>query len=91
MSETTSNPIEFGEPLPVPEHAWSRLTRKVCGGYSHTDWAVVDGAGEIVPNSALEHNRFVVIENAYDCVLLACVRHPTTGELCLVHCYEENK
>lgn len=54
-----------------------QLLRNVRGSYTHTEWAVVNDEGEIMPKSEIFGGAWVVIENAYDSVILRVERDCT--------------
>lgn len=70
--------------------AHSVLTRHVCGSYSHTDWAVVDGAGQRCEDGVIDEGRFIVVENAYDATILWITKDPNNpNNLILTQCKVE--
>ena len=54
-----------------------QLLRNVRGTYTHTEWAVVNDEGEVLPKSEIFGGAWIVMDNAYDYVILRVERDCT--------------
>lgn len=78
------------ETIAMSREAMGVLLRHVRGSYSHTEWAVVDGAGQRCADARLIPGRFLVVENAYDATILYMAPDPYDHtKMIVTQCKEE--
>ena len=80
--------------ITVPHDWYNHLLRNVRGSYSHTEWGLVDVDGELCEDNVVAPGRHIVMENAYDSVVLYVgVERTPEGDayLTLTRVVEESK
>ena len=75
--------------MKIPEALYEKILDTVSGGYFGLDWRVTDADGEPLEcGTPLKHGMYVVMENAYGCVMLH-----VNADISLTQCdkYEEEE